>query len=65
MGLFRKDNEKLICPKCGSSDKELGFDENAKTYVMGGSYGGGAISSQKIFKCKKCNYEGLFVTVEK
>ena len=60
MGLFRKDEEVLVCPECGSEDKE-NAGSIPTDYVAGGSYGGKPVMPS-FYKCKKCGYKGIFTT---
>jgi len=63
MGLFRKDKEVLICPKCGSEKSEVAGQAIAPDHSPAGSFGGKAIVPS-LYRCKKCGYEGLFVSKE-
>jgi predicted RNA-binding Zn-ribbon protein involved in translation (DUF1610 family) len=60
MGLFRKDKEVLVCPDCGSEEKECAGSISTD-YVAGGSHGGKPIMPS-FYKCKKCGYKGLFAS---
>ena len=60
MGLFRKTEEVLVCPKCGGEEKE--YAESASNDYVSGGILAGKLTMPSFYKCKKCGYEGIFAT---
>jgi DNA-directed RNA polymerase subunit RPC12/RpoP len=60
MGLFRKEKEVLVCPECGSKDKEY-EDAIQLDHSILPTLGGNSVAPP-FFKCRKCGYKGLFVS---
>jgi hypothetical protein len=63
MGLFRNDEGVLVCPKCGSTQKE--FAGSMPLNHVGGSGFSGKPLTPAFYTCKKCKYEGIFVLIDK
>ena len=62
MGIFSKKKEVLVCPKCASTEKEPAG--NIPTdHVVGSGFTGRPLGP-KLYKCKKCGYEGVFVLID-
>lgn len=63
MGLFRKRKEVLVCPKCGSTEKEPAGNMPLRSVPGGGFVG--RVLGPKLYKCKSCDHEGAFFLINK
>jgi hypothetical protein len=63
MGLFRKSNDVLVCPKCGGTDKIAAGSMNTNHVPTSGFIG--KPLSPAVYRCKGCDYEGTFFLIDK
>ncbi len=64
MGFFFEDKKDvLVCPKCGSINKENAGNMSTD-YVVGSGFTGRPLGPS-LYKCKDCGFEGPFFLIDK